>query len=397
MGRDEIHDRDDHDHGSRDPAQPTVAKSAMPHVPLRQLTKVFMDARPLAYIKIPEELGFCRFFDDDALQWKCADKSVSVESAIASTSVTKLGRWPRRKKAFQLKFMLALKLRNLTKQPVAVVLPRGTYWHSTLEWSQPLLLVHETRLSLKPGARMKLRLECFGGGASYYCPLRVPMELSKYQLVPNGACADALRGQYDLWRWLKPSLLVPIPRTEGGLVPIPRSAGPLASTLTERDRAFEERCAAGDAKAREAVALAPERVAAEAAALAAAHAVVEAEENRVAAEAARVRAEEAARHEEERKQRDARAQDEYAVVEIDTPRGRGVAGVLAADDGSAPDWFEELSVEEALAAVRADKLGDWAAFNTWLKAEYDEDECAASLNADSTNAIGILSRCADYC
>ena len=33
---------------------------------------------------------------------------------------------------------------------------------------------------------------------------------------------------------------------------------------------------------------------------------------------------------------------------------------------------------EKLAAVRSDQLGDWEAFNAWLRREYDEADLAAS-------------------
>lgn len=78
------------------------------------------------------------------------------------------------------------------------------------------------------------------------------------------------------------------------------------------------------------------------------------------------------RREIERLGQHCRAKDQYARVERtleDKHEASEVEGL--------PDWFEALpGYSEKLAAIRADRLGDWDAFNAWLRAEYDPSDLA---------------------
>jgi len=326
----------------------------------------------MPYARLPEELGFVKPVQGQALQRLHAEKRVIVEKAIGRTS-TKSSRWlnPKRRKEAKhlLKFALQLKLRNLTRNTQDIVLPRGSFWHCSREWHQPLLNIREMRLTLKPRAKMTLELDCLGGASVYYCPDGVPMELSAYQLLPKGESADALRGQYDLWRHLKPSVVVPIPSTARKP---DTGAGPIAATITERDRSFEEMCAETDRKAREASANDWGRAELEQRALASSRSVVEEAERQRAKEVQLQRVATRKQWEAERKAQDARAMEAYAVVEVGV--GRAVDG--AAGETGLPDWFEQLAPSAKLAAIRENQLGDWAAFNAWLRTEYDADELA---------------------
>ena len=335
------------------------------------LAKLFLDARTMPYTKIPEELNFVKHYHAAALQRLKADGIVSIDGAALRMFSTS------RRSCLGLKvsriatqrLALRLKLRNLTKKPVEVVLPKGTFWHSTREWHQPLLLVSETRLTLKGGARRAIDLDTLGAASTYYCKDATPMELSAYQLVAVGDAKDALKDQPRLWQWLKRSLVLPMPANVAAMAGAP----PVASELA-RDRDYERRCQQLDEKAAAGAAAAgAEAAAAEAAALAAALAAA----REMVEEAERQRAVEvAAANEEERKAREARAKDEYAIVERSNvdPMFDGGGGTAAAR--GVPPWFVSLTTAEKLAAVRADKLGDWEAFNVWLRATYDADELA---------------------
>jgi hypothetical protein len=70
---------------------------------------------------------------------------------------------------------------------------------------------------------------------------------------------------------------------------------------------------------------------------------------------------------------EARAKEQYAKVER-TAEAQRQAHVNTVD--CLPGWFDALGDDfsEKLAAVKADKLGDWDEFNAWLRMEYDADD-----------------------
>jgi len=138
---------------------------------------------------------------------------------------------------------------------------------------------------------------------------------------------------------------------------------PVASALT-RDASFDARCVAAHELALQQAALAgQERLDAELAALEAARAVVEAARKRQAEQEREERLQQARAQAE-------RSKDEYAIVEL------GVSN-LADVEPMRPAWFDALSTySEKLVAIKTNKLGDWEAFNEWLKKEYDAEELA---------------------
>ena len=77
------------------------------------------------------------------------------------------------------------------------------------------------------------------------------------------------------------------------------------------------------------------------------------------------------RQEIERLGQEARTKEQYAKVErtIEVKADVAVEGL--------PGWFEALTdFRERLAAIKANKLGDWEEFNAWLRTEYDEEDLA---------------------
>jgi hypothetical protein len=315
------------------------------------VSRLSLDVRPLPYTLRPEELSFVKSYHAEAIQRRKADGSVVIDSANMRCAVRGASclRPPARA---TLRFMLRLKVRNLTEHALDVLLPRGSFWHAAREWQQPLLLISNTSVSIKPRGVRVLEVPAIGGASAYHCSHNTPMELSAYQLVATGDAADALRSQQDLWRWLKSSLLIPVPASA-------TADGPIASTLPA-DRRHDQRCRDEDGKARS-VAAATQNAQAEAA-LAAARAVVDEARRRQAAD-------ERAALDAEARAREARAKEEYAVVELSGP---SAVAPLVRD--AQPDWFVALSPAERAACIKADGLGDWEAFEAWLHASYDADE-----------------------
>ena len=124
----------------------------------------------MPYTKMPEELSFVKHFDGSALQRLIAQKAIVIERATGHTATASQGPWYRRRKVLRLHFVLRLKLRNVSVEPVRVTLARGTFWHAAHEWHQPLLLVRDTQVVLQPKGKASLALDCFGGASLYYCP-----------------------------------------------------------------------------------------------------------------------------------------------------------------------------------------------------------------------------------
>lgn len=55
--------------------------------------------------------------------------------------------------------------------------------------------------------------------------------------------------------------------------------------------------------------------------------------------------------------------------------GKGAEAAAAVE--ALPEWFEALSgYAEKLEAIKANKLGDWDAFNEWLRSEYSAEDLA---------------------
>ena len=146
------------------------------------------------------------------------------------------------------------------------------------------------------------------------------------------------------------------------MLPIPASE--LAPSHSERitlkelapDAKFEEWCITVDERSRKA--RAPR---AEAAALQAAREVVEAVRKQE-------KAEKAAEHAEAARAREARTKDAYAVVELDRSDSEVASSPVL------PERFMKLSNADKVALIASNGLGDWAAFNDWLRRTYDADE-----------------------